>query len=214
MVTVDAPITGARNRSQRAGFELPPYAQPVNLPTCNLPPVSLNAHDSLVFHGVMASAPRWEDLSWLRGQTALPILVKGILHPDDAARCVELGMDGIVVSNHGGRTQDSAPSSIEMLSVIRNRVGSAYPILLDSGIRRGSDVFKALALGADAVMIGRPQVFALAVAGALGVAHMLRLLIEELELTMALTGCPTLTSINAEALCHSNTRDKQYADHS
>lgn len=213
MVTVDAPVTGARNRSQRAGFQLPTYAQAVNLPSDDLPPLSLNPQDSLVFQGVMATAPRWEDLSWLQRQTNLPIIVKGILHPEDALRCMELGMAGIVVSNHGGRSHDSAPASIDMLPVIRQRVGAAYPILLDSGIRRGSDVFKALALGADAVMVGRPQVFALAVAGALGVAHMLRLLREELELTMALTGCPTLDCINSDALYRANLPDNDDANY-
>lgn len=141
----------------------------------------------------MAHAPTWADLAWLRGETPLPILVKGILHPDDALRTADLGLDGMIVSNHGGRTLDGLPASITALPRVRTAVGADVPVLLDGGIRRGTDVFKALALGADAVLVGRPQVHALAVAGALGVTHVLR---EELEVTMALTGCPTLDSID------------------
>lgn len=144
----------------------------------------------------MAHAPTWADLAWLRGETPLPILVKGILHPDDALRTADLGLDGMIVSNHDGRTLDGLPASITALPRVRTAVGADVPVLLDGGIRRGTDVFKALALGAGAVLVGRPQVHALAVAGALGVAHVLRVLQKELELTMALTGCPTLDSID------------------
>ena len=148
----------------------------------------------------MAHAPIWADLEWLRRETRLPIIVKGILHPDDAARVAATGLDGVVVSNHGGRTLDGLPASLTALPRVRVAVGPDFLVLLDGGIRRGTDVFKALALGANAVLVGRPQVYALAVAGALGVAHMLRLLREELEVTMALTGCPTLASIDANAI--------------
>ena len=111
-----------------------------------------------------------------------------------------MGLAGVVVSNHGGRTLDGLPASISALPAVRKALGPDFLVLLDSGIRRGTDIFKAIALGANAVLVGRPQVYALAVAGALGVAHMLRLLREELEVTMALTGCPTLASISSEAL--------------
>jgi isopentenyl diphosphate isomerase/L-lactate dehydrogenase-like FMN-dependent dehydrogenase len=107
---------------------------------------------------------------------------------------------GIIVSNHGGRSLDGAPPSLDVLAEVRKAVGQGYPVLFDSGIRSGADVFKALALGADAVLIGRLQVYALAVAGALGVAHMLKLLREELEICMAMTGCPTLADISPDAL--------------
>jgi 4-hydroxymandelate oxidase len=110
-------------------------------------------------------------------------------------RLRDLGVAGLVVSNHGGRTLDHAPASLRVLPAIRAALGDDYPLLFDSGIRSGSDVFKAIALGADAVLIGRLQVYALSVAGALGVAHMLRLLREELEVCMALTGCACLADI-------------------
>ncbi len=207
VVTVDAPINGLRNRAQRAGFTLPQQVQAVNLH--DLPqssPPSLGAEHSIVFQGLMTSAPTWADLAWLRQQTALPIIVKGILHPTDAVRVADMGLAGVVVSNHGGRTLDGLPASISALPAVRAALGPDFLVLLDSGIRRGTDVFKALALGANAVLVGRPQVYALAVAGALGVAHMLRLLREELEVTMALSGCPTLSHITTDALYPSKAR--------
>ena len=201
VVTVDVPINGLRNRAQRAGFALPPQVQAVNLH--DMPqrsPPTLGPEQSVVFQGLMVSAPSWADLEWLGRQTPLPIIVKGIIHPDDATRVADMGLAGVVVSNHGGRTLDGLPASISALPAVRAALGPDFLVLLDSGIRRGTDIFKAIALGANAVLVGRPQVYALAVAGALGVAHMLRLLREELEVTMALTGCPTLASINSEAL--------------
>jgi isopentenyl diphosphate isomerase/L-lactate dehydrogenase-like FMN-dependent dehydrogenase len=148
----------------------------------------------------MADAPGWKDLEWLLGQTRLPVLVKGVAHPDDAARLQALGVAGLVVSNHGGRALDGMPAALDLLPAIRRAVGADYPLLLDGGIRSGRDTFMALALGANAVMIGRPQLHALAVAGVLGVAHLLRLLREELELCMALAGCATVYAIGPEAL--------------
>ncbi|MCY4389630.1 MAG: alpha-hydroxy acid oxidase [Desulfurellaceae bacterium] len=201
VVTVDAPINGLRNRTQRAGFILPKHVQAVNVADIPVPdPARLTADQSVVFQGLMAHAPTWADLEWLCRATPLPIIVKGILHPDDAARVTATGLAGVVVSNHGGRTLDGLPASLTALPRVRAAVGPDFLVLLDGGIRRGTDVFKALALGANAVLVGRPQVYALAVAGALGVAHMLRLLREELEVTMALTGCPTLASIDANAI--------------
>ena len=201
VVTVDVPINGLRNRAQRAGFVLPQQVQAVNL--CDMPhrsPPVLGLEQSIVFQGLMRNAPAWADLEWLSRQTPLPIIVKGIIHPDDAVRVADMGLAGVVVSNHGGRTLDGLPASISALPAVRKALGPDFLVLLDSGIRRGTDIFKAIALGANAVLVGRPQVYALAVAGALGVAHMLRLLREELEVTMALTGCPTLASISSEAL--------------
>ena len=128
----------------------------------------------------------------------LPVLIKGVINPKDAQILQQCGFDGLIISNHGGRTLDGLPASIDMLPAIRQITGPDYPLLLDSGIRRGSDVFKALALGANAVLIGRPQLHALCVAGALGVAHMLRLLQDELAITMALAGCPTLADITPD----------------
>ena len=179
----------------------PKHVRAVNVSDMPVPgPAHLTADQSIVFQGLMVHAPTWADLEWLRRETSLPIIVKGILHPDDAAQVATTGLDGVVVSNHGGRTLDGLPASLTALPRVRVAVGPDFLVLLDGGIRRGTDVFKALALGSNAVLVGRPQVYALAVAGALGVAHMLRLLREELEVTMALTGCPTLASIDANAI--------------
>jgi len=205
VVTVDLPVTGMRNRDQRAGA-----ATQLDFRTPNLddlpapPPRQLERTDSLVFKGPMADAPDWDDLKWLKQQTKLPVLVKGILHAGDALMASQIGLDGVVVSNHGGRSLDGIPAAIQCLAGIRKTVGDQFTILVDGGIRRGSDIFKALALGADAVLIGRPQVFALAVAGALGVAHMLRILEQELEINMALAGCPRVKDIKSESVLCQN----------
>ncbi|AXE64856.1 alpha-hydroxy-acid oxidizing enzyme [Hyphomonas sp. CACIAM 19H1] len=194
LVTVDAPIGGIRNRAQRAGFALPPGMVAANLPPETAPP-ALKSGESAVFDAMMRAAPGWADIAWLTGVTRLPVFVKGILHPDDATRAVDAGAAGVVVSNHGGRVLDGAPAAIAALPAIAARLNGTTPILFDSGVRRGSDAFKAIALGADAVMIGRPYIWALSVAGALGVAHLIRTLREELEITMALMGCRTLADI-------------------
>ncbi|ATE61076.1 alpha-hydroxy acid oxidase [Thauera sinica] len=196
VVTVDASVQSPSLRARRAGFRMPDDVRPANLQHHVQPgQVTLSGGQSLIFQGLMSEAPTWDDLAWIMGQTALPVLVKGVLHADDAHALQAMGVAGLVVSNHGGRTLDGIPASLKALPRIREAVGAGYPLLLDSGIRGGSDIFKALALGADAVMIGRLQVYALAVAGALGVAHLVKLLREELELCMALAGCPTPADI-------------------
>ncbi|MGE0611818.1 MAG: alpha-hydroxy acid oxidase [Hyphomicrobiales bacterium] len=200
MVTVDAPVAGVRNEEQRAGFRLPAHARPVNLEGSARPPVQAGPGESPVFKGLLDGAPRWSDIEWLRGETKLPLLLKGIVNPSDAERAIGCGVDGIVVSNHGGRTLDTLPASIDALARVRERVGEGVPLLLDGGVRRGTDVLKALALGASAVMIGRPLMHALAVAGAVGVAHLLTLLRAELEAAMALTGCPSVGDIGPHVL--------------
>jgi lactate 2-monooxygenase len=130
----------------------------------------------------------WDDLEWLRGRTELPILVKGIQHPDDAREAVRRGLDGIVVSNHGGRQVDGALASLDALPPIAEAVGDDLSVLFDSGIRTGSDAIKALALGADAVLLGRPYVWGLALEGQAGVEAVLKMILAELDLTMALCG--------------------------
>ncbi|MBL4900488.1 MAG: alpha-hydroxy-acid oxidizing protein [Colwellia sp.] len=201
IVTIDAPVNGLRNRAQRAGFSMPENVHAVNLiNNTGVAPMTLNPDQSIILNGIMADAPTWQDIAWLQTKTQLPILLKGITNPDDALKAKNMGLAGIVVSNHGGRTLDCLPASIEVLPSIRKLVGQDFTLLLDSGIRRGSDIFKAIALGADAVLIGRPQLHGLAVAGALGVAHMLRLFIEEFEITMALMGCPTIADINLSCI--------------
>lgn len=199
VVTVDAPVNGVRNREQRAGFTRPPELTAVNLRGAReLPPPSPGA---LLFRTpLVESAPGWPDLEWLRGLTGLPILIKGIVDPEDARRALDAGMDGIIVSNHGGRALDGVPAAIDLLEPVVKAVGGAAPVLMDGGVRRGIDVLRALALGASAVLLGRPQIFALAAAGAPGVAHVLRILRGELELAMALTGCPNLAAIDRNVL--------------
>lgn len=201
VVTLDASIQVPSRRALRAGFVMPSECMPANLAT--YPPAAdpaLQPGQSQIFHGSMRFAPRLDDLVWLLNQTTLPVLVKGVLHPDDARLLKSMGIAGLIVSNHGGRTLDGAPQALDMLPSVRAALGVDFPLLFDSGIRRGSDIFKALALGADAVMIGRLQLYALAVAGALGVAHLLRSLCEELEVCMAMAGCASLADVRATQL--------------
>lgn len=200
VVTVDAPLSGLRNRAQRAGFQLPTEIQAVNISAAVESPHINTRESNPILRQLMLQAPQWHDLQWLKQQTQLPIIIKGVINPEDAKRLADMAMDGIIVSNHGGRCLDGLPASIDALPAIRQALGDDFPLLLDSGIRRGSDILKAIALGANAVLIGRPQAFSLAVAGALGVAHMLRLLKEELEITMALCGCPQIADIDRNCL--------------
>jgi isopentenyl diphosphate isomerase/L-lactate dehydrogenase-like FMN-dependent dehydrogenase len=201
VVTLDASIQAASLRALRAGFQMPADCVAANLRRES--PVQADGPGpghSRIFQGLMRAAPTWDDLEWLMAQTSLPVWVKGVLHPDDALALRAAGAAGLVVSNHGGRSLDGAPASLAMLPAIRAAVGNDYPLLLDGGIRSGTDVFKALALGADAVLVGRLQLYALSVAGALGVAHMIKLLREELEVCMALAGCATPGDIDIGAL--------------
>jgi 4-hydroxymandelate oxidase len=158
----------------------------------------LNRDASVIFDHFMALATTWDDLAWLKSETKLPIIIKGIVTAEDATRVVELDLDGIIVSNHGGRTLDTLPATIDVLPEIIAAVSGRVPVLLDGGIRRGTDVLKALALGASAVLVGRPVVYGLAVNGALGVSHVLRLLRDEFEIAMVLTGCRTLDDIGPQ----------------
>ena len=135
------------------------------------PAPTLRAGQSALFDGLLADAPTWDDVAWLRAQTRLPLLLKGVTHPEDARLALSAGVDGLVVSNHGGRTLDTLPATATLLPRIAEAVGDSLPLLVDGGIRRGTDVLKAVALGARAVLIGRPVVQALAVNGARGVAH-------------------------------------------
>lgn len=142
----------------------------------------------------------WNAFDWLRSVTKLPLLIKGVLRADDAKKAVSIGLDGIVVSNHGGRRLDGVPASIDQLPQIVAAVNGKAEVLLDSGVRRGTDVLKALALGAKAVLIGRPYAWALAADGEAGVAKVLELLREELVSAMLACGCPNVASINRSLL--------------
>ncbi len=145
----------------------------------------------------------WEDLAWLREQTGLPIVLKGILHVEDARRAVQAGVDGLIVSNHGGRQVDGGIGALDALPAVREVVGDEFPVLFDSGIRTGADVFKALALGADAVCLGRPYVWGLALDGQAGVEQVLQCLLAELDLTLALSGYTGIAQVDSSSLTRS-----------
>ena len=201
VLTVDAPVSGVRDRERRAGFQLPQGISAVNLAGMKAPATPpLAPGQSALFDGLLATAPTWDDLAWLMAQTRLPVLIKGVLHPDDARQAIRLGAAGVIVSNHGGRTLDTTPATAAVLPRIAQAVSGAVPVLVDGGIRRGTDVLKALALGASAVLLGRPYVYGLANAGAMGVAHVLRLLRDELEVAMALCGCAYLAQASPALL--------------
>jgi len=186
VLTADLPRLGKRERDIRNKFELPAHLQ-----TANFANVVIDEN-----YVPLPSNVTWETLDWLQAITSLPILVKGILTAEDAHLAVERGVAGIIVSNHGGRQLDGAVTSIEALPEIVEAVAGRCEVYLDGGIRRGTDVLKALALGARAVLVGRPAIWGLAVNGAEGVRHVLEILRNELELDMALCGCTTLASIN------------------
>lgn len=196
VLTVDAPVQGVRDAERRMHFRLPDSAGAINLHGMAPPQPPAQAIDSRLFDDLLRHAPIWDDLTWLQHQTKLPILLKGILHPDDAKQAQAHGAAGIIVSNHGGRTLDTAVNTAWALPRVVEAVAPDWPVLVDGGIRRGTDVLKALALGAHAVLIGRPFVHGLTVSGARGVAHVIRLLRDELEIAMALTGCKTLADIH------------------
>ena len=204
VLTVDTPRVGRRLRDVRNAFALDETVQAVNL----APEVMATAHrrrhgeSALASHAAEAFDPTitWDDLGWLRGLTDLPLLLKGIVTAEDAARAVACGVDGIVVSNHGGRQLDGAVPTLRALPEVVDAVDGACPVLLDGGVRTGTEVFAALALGARAVLVGRPVMWALAADGSAGVAEVLRLLHDELVLAMALAGRPTLAEINRSAV--------------
>ena len=201
VLTVDAPTSGVRDRERRAGFRLPPGVGPVNLAGLQAPTATeLRPGQSALFDGLLHQAPTWDDIAWLQSITRLPVLLKGVLHPADARQAVAAGAAGLIVSNHGGRTLDTAPATASALPRVVQAVGGALPVMVDGGIRRGTDVLKAMALGASAVLVGRPAIWGLANAGAAGVAHVLRLLRDELEIAMALTGCATLADASQALL--------------
>ncbi|MCQ9617422.1 alpha-hydroxy-acid oxidizing protein [Paenalcaligenes niemegkensis] len=202
VLTVDAPVNGIRNREQRAQFVLPIGVSAVNLSAFKSMSVAPGAAGtSPVFgSGLVEHAATWEDVERIVAATHLPVLLKGILRATDARRAMALGVKGLVVSNHGGRTLDAAISPLDALAAVVDEVGGRMPVLFDGGIHRGTDIFIALALGASAVLIGRPYIYGLAAAGAPGVAHVLHILRTELEVAMALCGCATLADINRDFL--------------
>ncbi|MBC6476506.1 MAG: alpha-hydroxy-acid oxidizing protein [Hormoscilla sp. GM7CHS1pb] len=199
-LTVDAPMLGRREKDMRNQFALPTGMELANLTTLKDLKITQRAGESGLFAYLLEqfnAALTWSDLEWLQSLSPLPLVVKGILRGDDALRAVEHGAQGIIVSNHGGRQLDGAIASIDALSEVVAAVGDRVEVLVDGGIRRGTDVLKALALGAKAVLLGRPILWGLAVAGEAGVQHVLELLRDELDLAMALSGCAKLADIDS-----------------
>jgi 4-hydroxymandelate oxidase len=199
-LTVDAPMLGKRERDQRNEFTLPPGLHPANLTNIsglNIPQAPGESGLLTYFSQQINPAVTWKDLEWLQSLSPLPLVVKGILRADDAVRAVEYGAQAIVVSNHGGRQLDGAIASLDALPDIIAAVDGKAEVLLDGGIRRGTDILKALAYGAKAVLIGRPVLWGLAVAGKIGVSHIISLLQDELNLAMALSGCASLGDIDS-----------------
>ncbi|MBS3029910.1 MAG: alpha-hydroxy-acid oxidizing protein [Dolichospermum sp. DET50] len=199
-LTVDAPMLGKRERDQRNEFTLPPGLHPANLTNISgldIPQATGESGLLTYFAQQINPAVTWKDLEWLQSLSPLPLVVKGILRADDAVRAVEYGAQAIVVSNHGGRQLDGAIASLDALPDIIAAVDGKAEVLLDGGIRRGTDILKALAYGAKAVLIGRPVLWGLAVAGKIGVSHIISLLQDELNLAMALSGCASLGDIDS-----------------
>ncbi|HMA12669.1 MAG TPA: alpha-hydroxy acid oxidase [Steroidobacteraceae bacterium] len=200
VITVDAALQVPGQRALKLGFRMPSAAVAGNLRAQPAAPAPTSIGPAGTFGSAASGTPSWGQLERLRDLTPLPVWVKGILHPQDAVAVRDRGFAGAIVSNHGGRGLDGAPASIDVLPAVRRAVGREFPLLLDSGIRSGRDVFQSIARGADAVLVGRLQMYALSVAGALGVAHMLRLLREELEVCMALAGCTSLADVRAASV--------------
>jgi isopentenyl diphosphate isomerase/L-lactate dehydrogenase-like FMN-dependent dehydrogenase len=223
VLTIDNQVPGWRERDMRNGFTVPLQLRVDNLFDMALHPGWLlrmartprftfaNYTQLAGASDIMSLAARmgslldptlsWKDVEWLRKLWNRPLLLKGILHPDEARRAVDLGVDGIIVSNHGGRQLDAAPASIEALPGVVEAVSGRVPVLMDGGVRRGADVVKAIALGAKACLIGRPQLWGLAAAGEAGVAWVLESLRAEIDRTMALCGCERLADIDRSLVC-------------
>ena len=202
VLTVDAPGLGTRERDMRNRFTLPE-----GLAVENLAPLGKGKMPEVSGSGLAAyvrdnfkSDLSFADLDWLCGCTRLPVVVKGVCRGDDAEKCVEHGAKAIVVSNHGGRQLDTAPATCEVLPRVVDLVGDRCEIYVDGGIRRGSDVLKAIALGARAVLVGRPILWGLTVAGEQGAADVLEILGRELDEVMLLCGCTTLENVDRSLL--------------
>lgn len=203
VITVDAPYLGQRERDKKNNFSLPKHLHLKNL--------HAEQHSSLIdksnesslaeyFAQLIDKSLTWKDISWLKNEAEMPIYLKGILHPEDARLALEHGVDGLIVSNHGGRQLDGSVSSIDALPAINNVIRQQIPIILDGGIRRGTDVLKAIALGASAVGIGRPTIWGLHHNGQAGVESILNILQDELSLAMALSGCRNISEITEDIL--------------
>lgn len=198
VLTVDAPYLGVRERDVRNEFSLPAGLTVANLTAAQmeeLPEVERESGLAAYFADLLEPALTWELVDWLTEQSNIPVIVKGLVRPDDARRAVDHGVAAVWVSNHGGRQLDTSPATIEVLGPITNAVGGQVEVYVDGGVRRGTDVVKALALGARAVMVGRPILWGLAHSGEHGAAMVLGMLQRELELAMSLCGAPSIDDI-------------------
>jgi lactate 2-monooxygenase len=209
VVTLDTQILGWRPRDLErqylpflAGQGLANYfSDPVFCARLAKPPEADPMAAILLWSKVISNtALTWDDLGWLRAQTRLPVLLKGILHPEDARRAIDSGVQGVIVSNHGGRQVDGAIAALDALPGVVHVAGRSMPVLFDSGIRHGADAIKALALGAKAVLLGRPYMWGLGVAGEMGVRDVLLNFLADLDLTMGLSGCRACADLDAELL--------------
>lgn len=209
VLTVDAPLLGSRERDVRNRFRLPDGLTVRNMLAEGLGELPSDVADSglaAYFSSLLDQSLTFADVAWLAALSPLPVVVKGIVRPADAVRAVENGAAAVVVSNHGGRQLDDSPATIDVLESVVQAVGGGAEVWMDGGVRRGTDVIKALALGARAVLVGRPVLWGLAVAGEDGAAHVLDILRAELDLAMALSGCPTVASIGRDLVHHRPAR--------
>jgi 4-hydroxymandelate oxidase len=205
VLTVDVAVPGHRERDVRNSFKLPPGVKVANMTDMALADMQDQPDDSAIARYAVSQLDpslTWDDVKWLVSLTDLPVIIKGILRADDAKRAMDVGAAGVVVSNHGGRQLDTAPAAIDVLPGIVDAVGFEGAVLMDGGVRRGTDIFKALALGAQAVMLGRPALWGLAVDGQQGVEHTLDILKREFDTTMALCGCTTVNEIKPDFVMH------------
>ncbi|MPZ98481.1 MAG: alpha-hydroxy-acid oxidizing protein [Dehalococcoidia bacterium] len=200
VLTVDAPVLGYRDRDARNRFELPEGLAPESLSGALAKVQAEGAASGLFqyFAALIDPSLTWDDVDWLLSVTRLPVLLKGVVRGDDATLAVEHGAAGVIVSNHGGRQLDGAVASLDALSEVAAAVDGQAAVLVDGGVRRGTDILKALALGADAVLVGRPVLWGLAVAGEAGVRHVLELLSAEFDLAMALCGVQSVEEITRD----------------
>jgi 4-hydroxymandelate oxidase len=201
--TVDAPYLGVRERDVRNEFNLPDDLQVANLTQRQmdqLPQAKLDSGLAAYFEDLLEQGLTWETFDWIASETDLPIILKGVVRPDDARRAIDHGVSGIVVSNHGGRQLDTSPATIDVLPSIARAVGSEIEVFIDGGIRRGTDVVKAVALGADAVLIGRPVLWGLAYDGQAGVERVLEILRDEFDLAMALCGARDVSELTRDLI--------------
>ena len=195
-ITSDSPVVGVRNRDARVNFSLPPNLERANLRGLMRTGGNLRPPEGDIYTPILDASLTWKEIDWLRSFARIPVLLKGVLNPEDAELAIKSGASGIIVSNHGARNLDTVPPTIDVLPEVVERVAGRIPILCDSGIRRGTDVLKALALGANAVLIGRPYLYGLSVAGDAGVTRVINILKNEFKVAMALSGRPTISSID------------------